>query len=123
MNKKLEAPEFVDPESVLQWRPVAGNPPGAWELILYIDENTGTYARLLKLDPGHQGQPSPMTHGFEEIVYNLTGEIVDDITGKVYGPGTYAHFPAGQQHGPYSCPEGSLAIEFRYYKPKDESGA
>jgi len=124
VRKKLDQPEFVDPESVLTWRRVEGNNEGAWEMILYLDEESGTYARLLKLDPGHQGLPSPMTHEFDEVVFNLTGEIVDDITGTVYGPGTYAHFPAGQQHGPYSSPKESLAIEFRHYRhstPKSSS--
>lgn len=118
MNKRMDDPEFVEPESVLQWQPVGALPDGAWELILYRDEETGTYARILKLDPGHKGLPKPMEHDFEEVVYNLEGEIIDDLTGKVYGPGTYAHFPAGQQHGPYSSPNGSVAIEFRYYKPR-----
>lgn len=116
MKKNLDRPEFVDPESILKWRPVEGNNEGAWEMILYLDQESGTYARLLKLDPGHKGLAAPMTHAFDEVVFNLTGEIVDDITGTVYGPGTYAHFPAGQQHGPYSCPTGSLAIEFRHYR-------
>lgn len=118
MNKRVDGPEFEDPEKTLKWMPVPGLFRGAWEMILFKDEATGTYARLLKLDPGHKGLDQPMTHEFEEVVYNLTGEIVDDITGRVYGPNTYAHFPTGQQHGPYSCPKGSVAIEFRYYKPK-----
>lgn len=117
MNKKLDGPEFIEPEKVLDWQPVPGLPEGAWEMILYRDENTGTYARILRLDPGHKGPDRSMTHEFDEVVYNLEGDMVDDITGRVYGPGTYAFFPAGQQHGPYSCPEGNLAIEFRYFKP------
>ena len=117
-NKVYDKPEFVLPESVLQWLPVSVLHAGASEMILYKDEATGTYARLLKLEPGHKGNPVPMTHDFDEVVYNLSGEIVDDFTGKVYGPGTYAVFPAGQQHGPYSCPGGSVAIEFRYYRKR-----
>jgi len=118
MNKKVDAPEFEFPEKLLPWQAVPGLPKGAWEMILFKDEETGTYARILKLDPGHRGLASPMTHTFDEVVYNLTGTFRDDITGKVYLPGQYAYFPAGQQHGPYSCDEECLAIEFRYYRTK-----
>jgi len=114
--KRLDVPEFTKPEAVLAWIRTQSLHDGAFEMILFRDEDTGTYARLLRLEPGHVGNDEPMTHEFDEVVYNLSGEIVDDLTGKVYGPNTYAFFPAGQQHGPYSCPKGSLAIEFRYYR-------
>ena len=84
MRKKNEGLEFKDPEEVLKWKPVEGLPQGAWEIVLFRDKETGTYVRLLRLERGHKGLPHPMVHDFYEVVYNLSGEIVNDLNGKRY---------------------------------------
>ena len=52
--------EFKSPESVSSWKQVANLPPGAEEIILYRDENSGTYVRLLRLPPGFTGTDKPL---------------------------------------------------------------
>jgi len=110
--------EFKDPETFHAWQPVAGLPPGAWEIILYRDPSSGTYSRLLRVAPGFPGSDKPLKHDFDEVVYVIKGRLIDCLTGQPYSAGSCAFFPAGQEHGPHTAPEGALMIEFRHYKPQ-----
>jgi hypothetical protein len=110
--------EFKSPESVSNWKQVANLPPGAEEIILYRDEKSGTYARLLRLPPGFTGTDKALKHDFDEVVYIIQGGIVDRLTNKAYPAGFYAFFPEGLEHGPLAAPVGALFIEFRHYTAK-----
>jgi hypothetical protein len=114
--------EFVNAHEVLEWTPIAGLPEGAWEKILYVDEDSGTYARLVKLDKGFENKKGvPLEHAFDELVFIYSGETTFPKLGHRYGAASVALFPMGVKHGPYSAPNGSFAIEFRHY-PKSASG-
>jgi len=110
--------EFKDPENISDWQPVSGLPDGAQEIILYRDDQSGTYSRLLRLMPGFTGTDQSLKHEFDEVVYIIEGGLADRLTGQPYPAGTFAFFPAGLEHGPLSAPVGALLIEFRHYKSK-----
>jgi len=108
--------EFKDPESISEWKPVRGVPKGLWEIILYRDSKSGTYSRLLRVDPEFPGIEEILQHEFDEVVYIINGGLIDSVTGKVYPAGTVAFFPEGLEHGPHTAPVGALLIEFRHFK-------
>jgi len=110
--------EFKDPEKIFDWQPVPGLPEGAWEIILYRDNESGTYSRLLRVEPGFTGSEKPLKHDFDEVVYIIKGGLIDRLTGQPYPAGTFGYFPAGLEHGPHTAPVGALMIEFRHYKSK-----
>ena len=110
--------EFKDPEKNSEWHPVRGFPPGAKETIIYRDESSGTYARLLRLDPGFKGGDKPLKHDFDEVVYIIQGGLIDQLTDKPYPAGNFASFPEGLEHGPLAAPVGAMMIEFRHYRSK-----
>jgi hypothetical protein len=92
--------------------------PGATEQILYRDESTGTYVRLLRMPPNFQSGEQPLEHDFDEVVYVLEGTWHDLTSGARRAAGTVAVFPAGVPHGPFAYPEGAVFVEVRHYKPK-----
>ncbi len=110
--------EFKVPESVSSWKQVANLPKGAEEIILYRDEKSGTYVRLLRLPPAFKGTDKPLKHDFNEVVYIIQGGVVDGLTNKAYPAGSFASFPEGLEHGPLLAPVGALFIEFRHYTKK-----
>lgn len=110
--------EFKDPESISEWRPVEGMPDGIQELILYRDKDSGTYCRLIRVDPEFAGSGKRLKHDFDELVYIIKGGLIHSLTGQVYPEGTVAIFPQGLEHGPHTAPVGALSIEFRHYKSK-----
>ena len=112
--------EFKFPESVSNWTQVPNLPPGAEEIILYRDEKSGTYARILRLPPGFKGGDKPLKHDFNEVVYIAQGGIVDALTKEAYPTGYFASFPEGLEHGPLQAPVGAVFIEFRHYTAKDK---
>lgn len=107
--------EFKSPESVAAWKQVPNLPQGAEEIILYKDEKSGTYARILRLPPGFRGGEKALKHDFDEVVYIAQGGIVDRLTNTPYPTGYYASFPKGLEHGPLDAPVGAIFIEFRHY--------
>lgn len=110
--------EFKSPESVSNWKQVPNLPPGAEEIILYRDEKSSTYARLLRLPPGFPGTDKVLRHDFDELVYILQGGVIDRTTNVAYPAGHYAVFPEGLEHGPLAAPVGAMFIEFRHYAGK-----
>ena len=60
--------EFKDPESISGWQPVSGLPKGASEIILYRDQDSGTYCRLLRVEPDFPGSEKSLKHDFDEVV-------------------------------------------------------
>ena len=111
-----EKREFLVPEGFGEWKQVPGMPDGAREIITYRDEKSGTYARFLILDPGFPGADKTLVHDFDELVYVVSGSLVNRFTDEVYPAGSLAVFPAGMKHGSFKAPEGSFCLEFRHYK-------
>jgi hypothetical protein len=107
MNEMLEG-EYPD---MIEWEEVKEK---VWEKVLWRDEKTGSYIRLVRADPGFEGKDA-LRHEFDELVYVLQGKQVNLKTGLVWRPGMYSFFPAGTDHGPFSTDEGIACLEFRYY--------
>ena len=112
--------EFKAPESISEWKHPPNMNEGAEEIILYTDEKSGTYARILRLAPGYKSADKPMTHPFNEVVYISQGGIVDLFTNTPYPTGYFGYFPAGMEHGPLFAPVGAVFVEFRHYTDKKE---
>lgn len=115
MEKITTGAEFSNPFTSLEWKTEGVKPDGAKEAILYKDEKSGTYCRLLRLEPGFVGGKEPLCHEFDEIVYIISGGWVNERLGTRYEAGSFAVFPAGTKHGPLSAPVGVLALELRHY--------
>jgi hypothetical protein len=114
----MSSREFKSPESVSSWKQIADRATGADELILYRDENSGTYSRLIRMQPGFLGADHSLKHDFNEVVYIIQGGFIDKVTKKAYPAGHFAFFPAGTEHGPLAAPVGVFGIEFRHYPGK-----
>lgn len=95
----------------IKWKKVGDK---VWEKILWEDEKTGTYVRLVRVDPAFKAE-KPLRHEWDELVYVLQGQQVNTKTGKIWHQGTFSFFPAGADHGPFATNEGILSIEFRYF--------
>jgi len=104
--------EFFD-VGLLEWKPVEGC-KGVYEKILSFDEETGSYTRLLKYEPGTETDET-LQHDFYEEVYIIKGDLTDKRLGKTFTEGMYAVRHPGMKHGPYKSEKGFLAIEIRYY--------
>lgn len=86
-----------------------------WEKTIWKNEESGTYVRLVRVEPGFKGEKT-LRHDFDELVYVLQGQQVNVRTGKIWHQGMLSSFPAETEHGPFSTDEGILCIEFRYYR-------
>lgn len=98
------------------WRaPEGSEAPGIEEQILAVDEDGGSYTRLLRFDPGADSSPNGVqVHDFWEEVYVVSGNVTDLSLGVTFGPGMYACRPPGMRHGPWRSRSGVLMLEFRY---------
>ena len=108
--------EFRDPVKELEWK-TEGLPKGSAHAIAYQDKKDGTYIHFLRFEPGFGTGPEkrePMQHDFDEVVYIISGGIVNPRLNNRYKSGSVAVFPKGIKHGPGSAPVGALMIEFRH---------
>lgn len=107
---------FLRPDELaaMPWQRFAEGPDGVWEKVLSTDPETGSYTRLIKADAGLVIE-GVRVHDFWEESYILEGSFEE--RGVIYGPGTYVCNPPGYVHGPYTSPDGWLALEFVYYEP------
>ena len=109
------------PTDTIDWQPVevAGYERGCYEKILSVDDETGSFTRLMRLDPGVRVSGT-LTHDFWEEVYIIEGDLTDTAKKQTFKEGYYACRPPGMVHGPYETKSGFLGVEFRYYKPENE---
>jgi|BEDMetMinimDraft_2_1075160.scaffolds.fasta_scaffold03076_1 hypothetical protein len=105
--------EFFDTSS-LEWNRLGEK---VYEKILSKDEETGSYTRLLKFEPGGKIEKQ-QEHPFFEEVYIIEGTLTDLSLNKTFSKGMYAFRNPGMKHGPYVSIDGCLTIEFRYFPSK-----
>lgn len=98
----------------MEWKAEQGI-PDRFEKILYRDEASGTYCRLLKILPSFKAHGRFNHAKFDETVYILTGKLVNPDTKETYSAGEFAHFVKGKDHGPFEALEECITIEFRHY--------
>ncbi|MBE0584425.1 MAG: hypothetical protein IH612_11800 [Desulfofustis sp.] len=118
MGEEKENPgivEFLDLFDELPWHAEGVAPPGSTESIIYRDKTSKTYCRALRLPIGFKGGKEPLHHDFDEVVFVVSGCLVNSYTGRSYGPGSVAVFPRGMAHGPFATPDGAVTLEFRHY--------
>jgi mannose-6-phosphate isomerase-like protein (cupin superfamily) len=108
--------EFHDISEKYEWVTEGVKPPGGSEAIVFHDENNGSHCRFLRLPPGFKGGKEPLEHDCDEIVFIISGDMINTRLGHRYSPGTVAVFPKGTKHGPLAAPDGAVTLEFRYYK-------
>lgn len=121
MENCIKNREFIDANAfIMDWRVCSAQ--GASELILYRDKESGTYARLFRFPVGfgegisHTGGSSGFSHDeFDEVVYILSGGLINRRLGHRYQPGCVAVFPKGTSHGPFEAPFGVLTLELRHF--------
>jgi hypothetical protein len=112
MNRITEDREFHNPFEVLEWKTLQ---EGVSEAILYVDEESGTYCRMVKLEPEAATGTEPLCHEFDEIVYIVSGCLINQRLSEKYEAGFWAFFPKRVKHGPLMAPVGAVVIETRHY--------
>ncbi len=127
MSKMTTTKEFLDPYKDFKWTSEGVAQEGAVQTIVYLDEDRGTYCRMLRFpeafgevtdDPTH----SCCSHNFDELVFIASGGAINRRLDCRYYPGTIASFPAGINHGPLWTPFGALLVEFRHYRDEHLKG-
>jgi hypothetical protein len=113
--------EFFDTE-ILPWKPINGS-PGKYEKILSKDPETGSFTRLILVQPDldayirNISSPPGEPHCHEDMweeVYIIRGTDIDMKNRKTYRSGYYACRPPGMKHGPMAYhPTGALIFEIR----------
>ena len=105
---------FVSPETV-PWQDAPGYAnPGAEEKILFHDQASGTYVRLLRWPAGFVTGDEPLRHDdMEEFAWVLEGSSVSVSSGEAYAAGTFCVVPAGVLHGPFTSADGITLLEVR----------
>jgi len=114
--------EFLDPISELVWETEGVQEKGASEAMIYRDEDTGTHCRMLKLPEGfgEGGDNEFFSHQFDEVIFIVSGGLINRKLGHRYQPGSIGVFPAGLSHGPFEAPLGGLLLQFRHNRKKGE---
>ena len=109
--------EFWDPFTTgHEWTKVEGV-EGLSEIVLARDDDTGSYTRLLKFEPGTDtGRQGVQVHDFWEEVLIYQGAIHDTTLDQTFSAGQYACRPPGMAHGPWTAPDGCVTFEIRTYE-------
>ena len=123
--------EFKDPLTEYSWNTEGVQQKGATNTIIYRDADIGSYCRMLKFPVGfgegvtHGDDEGCCEHDFDEVVFVVSGGLINPRLNERYQPGTIAVFRQGIQHGPLVAPFGALLLEFRHYRtsPRSESKA
>lgn len=127
MSKITMTKEFVNPVKEMEWSSEGVAQEGADQTIVYMDEDRGTYCRILRFPEEfgeHTENPehSCCTHNFDEMVYIAYGGAINRRLGYRYHTGSISNFPAGVNHGPLWTPFGALLVEFRHYRDEHLKG-
>lgn len=85
---------------------VKGPAPGLRLKLLWRDETTGAYSRLLDVAPGW-GEPRLEHHDCSEEAFMLSGDMTMGGLGTM-GPGAYFFRPPGIKHGPMHSRAGAV---------------
>ncbi|MDG6926644.1 MAG: cupin domain-containing protein [Nitrososphaerota archaeon] len=102
--------EYLDSESI-PWTRIH---EGVYERVLSRDPDTNAYTRLVRFDAGSRMDDILVHDFFEEFVV-VDGSLTDHTLNKTFTRGAYAFRAPGLKHGPFSSPNGCLAIEIRYF--------
>jgi len=94
----------IDPETI-DWQPVEQLPPGAWIKILSHDKESGAFSALFKFDKGFE-EPKH-SHPSDHDILILEGKLVDS-DGNETKKGMFFYAPAGDDHGPFTAPDGCI---------------
>ncbi len=103
----LEPVTFTDPRTMeweLPW--VKGPAPGLRLKLLWRNDETGAYSRLLSVDPGWS-EPRLEHHDCSEEAFVLSGEMTLGALGTMRC-GAYFWRPPGIKHGPMHSREGAV---------------
>lgn len=111
--------EFWNPfaeEHADQWQPIEGV-DGLTELVLGRDEETGSYSRLLRFEPGTDTSPQgAQSHDFLEEILIYEGTLHDLTLNETFGKGYWAFRHEGMPHGPWTSSDGCITFEIRTYR-------
>lgn len=111
--------EFWDPfseENEDRWTPIPGA-DGLSEFVLGRDEQTGSYSRLLRFEPGTDtSELGVQNHDFLEEILIFEGSIHDLNLDQTFGRGFWAFRHEDMPHGPWTSEEGCITFEVRTYQ-------
>ena len=71
--------------------------PGCFVKVLGRHPDTGAVGGYFRMEPGCKAEAH--SHPSHEFALILEGEV--ELDGKIYGPGSFFHRPAGVVHGPH----------------------
>jgi glyoxylate utilization-related uncharacterized protein len=119
-----ESVTFTD-STALEWQIpwVKGPAPGLRLKLLWRDEKSGAYSRLLSVDPGWS-EPRLEHHDCSEEAFVIAGDMTMGSLGTMR-PGAYFWRPPGIKHGPMHSSSGALILIrtdgalFNYYTAAD----
>ncbi|MGB9627139.1 MAG: hypothetical protein ACPL6D_00640 [Thermodesulfobacteriota bacterium] len=115
--------EWLNPLTDLKWSTEGVTERGATSALVYHDGEVGTYCRILKLPERYnegiseeEFKKALYVHDFDEVVYIISGGLLNRRLGYRYHPGMIGVFHAGVSHGPFEAPFGALLLQFRHYR-------
>ena len=88
----------------LPWKPIKD--PGCFVKVLGRHPDSEAIGGYFKMEPNSEAVAH--SHPSDEFSLVLEGEI--ELDGKIYGPGTYFHRPAGVVHGTHKTGEKGVLI-------------
>ena len=83
--------------------------------LLYEDPRSGEEHYLVRYPPGVQGRVH--RHSAAHTIVVLEGRL--DANGQIIGPGSYAHFPAGEPMRHQATEDGSCLFVLLFHGPFD----
>jgi hypothetical protein len=90
--------------------------PGNKAQVLSVDDDTGDFVRLSRMEPDSDTVPQgQQVHACWEEVYIVSGSLLDLGLDEWFSAGMYAVRAPGMPHGPWRAgPDGVLMLEMRY---------
>ena len=99
-----------------RWEPIP-EVPGLSQIVLGKDEETGSYSRLLKFEPGTDTtRMGVQKHDFVEEILIHEGSLHDLTLDQTFRKGCWAYRRPGMPHGPWVSPDGCITFEARTYQ-------